>query len=180
MNATKRVALREHSLLDIFFFIFPESVFEQISEWTDVYAYLQPVKAVKVNNRDGNVSRKKRFIPCSKRNVGATTRAENENCKYEITVGFIIAWTGVIILHGAISDSSKSIRQYYIDVPYGISYPPIKNSMTRNAYEFMRRYFHPSNPTRLPKKRGESGYDALIKVRWIGKTIPVMKGLRNA
>ena len=98
-----------------------------------MYAYLQPVKAVKVNNRDGNVSRKKRFIPCSKRNAGATTRAENENCKYEITVGFIIAWTGVIILHGAISDSSKSIRQYYIDVPYGTSYPPIKNSMTRNA-----------------------------------------------
>jgi len=32
----KRVALREHSLLDIFFFIFPESVFEQIREWTDV------------------------------------------------------------------------------------------------------------------------------------------------
>ena len=135
---------------------------------------------VKVNNRDGNVSRKIRFIPCSKRNADATTRAENENCKYEITVGFIIAWTGVIILHGAISDSSKSIWQYYIDVPYGISYPPIKNSMTRDAFEFMRRYFHPSNPTRLPKKRGESGYDALIKVRWIGKTIPVMKGLRNA
>jgi len=99
-------------LLDIFFFIFPEPIFEQIREWTDVYAYLQPVKAVKVNNRDGNVSRKIRLIPCSKINVGATTRTENENCKYKITLGFIIAWTGVIILHGAISASSKSIRQY--------------------------------------------------------------------
>ncbi len=73
-----------------------------------------------------HVSRKIRYIPCSKQYAGATTRAENENCKYEITVGFIIAWTGVIILHGAISDSSKSIRQCYIDFPYGISYPPIK------------------------------------------------------
>ena len=60
-NAIKRAALREHSLLDIFFFIFPESVFEQIREWTDVYAYFQPVKAVKLNNRDGNVSRKIRL-----------------------------------------------------------------------------------------------------------------------
>jgi len=50
--------------------------------------------------------------------------------------------------------------------------------MTRDAFEFMRRYFHPSNPTTLPKKRGESGYDSLIKVRWIGNTI--MKGLRKA
>jgi len=138
------------------------SVFQKIREWTDVYAYSQPVKAVKVNNRD--LSRKIRFIPCSKRDVGATTRAEKENYKYQITLGFIIAWTGVLILHGAISDSSKSIRQYYIDLPYGICYPPIKNSMTRDAIEFMRRYFHPSNPTTLPKKRGESGYDPLIKV----------------
>jgi len=76
----KRAALREHSLLDIFFFIFPVSVFEKIREWTDVYAYSQSIKVVKLNNRD--LSRKIRFIPCSKRDVGARTRAEKEKYQY--------------------------------------------------------------------------------------------------
>jgi len=72
---------------------------------------------VKANNRDGILSRKIRFIPCSKRDVGARTRAEKEKHQYQITLGLIIAWTGVIILHGTISDSSKSLRQYYLDFP---------------------------------------------------------------
>ena len=64
---------------------------------------------VKVNNRHSNLSRKIRFITCSKRDVGATTRAEKEKYQYQITLGFIIAWTGDPIVHGALSDSSKSI-----------------------------------------------------------------------
>jgi len=66
------------------------SGFEKIREWTDVYAYSQPVKAVKVNNRD--LSSKIRFIPCSKRDVGATSRAKKEKYQYQITLGFITAW----------------------------------------------------------------------------------------
>ena len=67
--------------------------FEKVREWTDVYAYSQPVKTVKANNRDGILSRKIRFIPCSKRDVGTITRDEKEKYKYQITLGFIIAWT---------------------------------------------------------------------------------------
>jgi len=63
----KRAVLREHSLLDIFFFIFPVSVFEKVRKWTDVnaaiYAYPQPVQAVKANNRDGQPTGIIRFIP---------------------------------------------------------------------------------------------------------------------
>jgi len=46
-----------------------------------------------VERYDGIVSTKIRFIPCSKRNVGARTRAEKEKHQYQITLGLIIAWT---------------------------------------------------------------------------------------
>ena len=63
---------------------------------------MRPAKAVKVNNRYGNVPRKIRFIPCSKRNAGVTTRAEIENCKYEITVGVIISVGKNQVLSGCV------------------------------------------------------------------------------
>ena len=39
-------------------FYFPLSVFEKLRNWTDVYAYSQSLRAIRVNNRDGRPIKK--------------------------------------------------------------------------------------------------------------------------
>ena len=53
----------------------------------------------------------------------------------------------------------------------------VRNAMTCNAYEFMRRYIHFADDSRQ-KKKGDVGYDALFKVQYALNVI--MKGIRRA
>jgi hypothetical protein len=49
--------------------------------------------------------------------------------------------------------------------PYGLSLPYVWNSMTRDAYAFLRRNIHFANNT-LQQPEGTDGYDPLFKVRY--------------
>ena len=51
--------------------------------------------------------------------------------------------------------------------PHGISLPYVTNAMTRDSYEFMRRYIHFCDNTAPRKKSGEEGYDPLYKVSYV-------------
>lgn len=66
-----------------------------------------------------------------------------ESYEFQITLNFIFDWTENVILHRAIP------RQYYTDLLYGICYHPIQSNTTRDAVEFTRRCFHPTEPTSL-------------------------------
>lgn len=44
-------------ILDYLFY-FPLSVFEKLRNWKDVYAYSQSLRAIRVNNRDGQPIKK--------------------------------------------------------------------------------------------------------------------------
>ncbi len=48
---------------------------------------------------------------------------------------------------------------------YGLSLLYVRNSMTRDAYEFLRRNIHFADNT-LQQPEGTNGYDPLFKVRY--------------
>lgn len=69
---------------------------------------------------------------------GVRKRATKEPVEFPITLGFVIAWIGVLILHGAMGGKLNYWRQ----MPYGRGYQPIQNTMNRDAFNFMHRYIH--------------------------------------
>ena len=55
--------------------------------------------------------------------------------------------------------------------------PPIQNAMSKNAFEFLRRYLH-FDDNRNKKPHTHPSYDPLWKIRWVLEN--VMDCLRNA
>ena len=62
-------------------------------------------------------------------------------------------------------------------MPYGIYCPPIQNAMSKNAFEFLRRYLH-FDDNRNKKPHNHPSYDSLWKIRWVLEN--VMDCMRNA
>ena len=64
--------------------------------------------------------------------------------QFTITEHFVLAWLGSIIYAGALfhGDSNRGIDAIYTDSSYGIGVPFIRNTMTQDAFIFMRNYIH--------------------------------------
>ena len=62
-------------------------------------------------------------------------------------------------------------------MPNGIYCSPIQNAMSKNAFEFLRRYLH-FDDNRNKKPHTHPSYDPLWKIRWVLEN--VMDYLRNA
>ena len=109
---------------------------------------------------------------------GSRHRADKEKKKYNITAGFVICWVAALILQSAHFGADKrSAGKLWRAQPYGISIPYLQNTMTRDAYIFMRQYIHfADNGMRQPKE--EVGYGALFKVQYALDTM--MKGMRKS
>ena len=89
------------------------------------------------------------FVPVLPLTDGAPTpnrrhRADKERVRYLISAGFIITWIGILVLQGAHFGSEKRTgrKMWRQKAPYGLSLPYVRNSMTRDAYEFLRRNIH--------------------------------------
>jgi len=86
------------------------------------------------------VGKRKYFKACRLSDMGSRHRCDRSKIKYPITIGCIMVFLGTVILNGCICGSKQPFRMYYENPPQGISYPPIKNSISRDAFEFMRRH----------------------------------------
>ena len=60
--------------------------------------------------------------------------------------------------------------------PHGLSTPYVKNAMSRNEFEFMRRNIPFSDNSKI-KQKGVCSYDPLFKVRYMLQI--TMKGMRG-
>ena len=160
------------TLATIFFALFPISIFKAIVKHTDIYAYKAYVKSCSSLDRDGKPMKKKHFVACNRKDKDARHRASEE---FKITLGYIIAWFGILIYHGALCPNQK--MNYWREMPYGIYCPQIQNAMSRNAFEFLRRYIH-FDDNRNAKSRSHPLFDPLWKIKWILEK--VMNNLRNA
>lgn len=60
-------------------------------------------------------------------------------------------------------DNNCGINAIYCKSTYGVSIPFLRNTLTRNAFEFIRKYMHLSDYANQ-KQKGDHGYDPLFKV----------------
>jgi hypothetical protein len=88
-----------------------------------------------------------------------------------------MAWHGINLIFGGHFGSNKGdTRKFWRNPPHGIVLPYVRNSMTKDSYEFLRRYIHFADNS-MQNRKGECGYDPLLKVRAVIDAM--MKGLRK-
>jgi len=85
-------------------------------------------------DRDGQVGKRKYFKACRMSDMGSRHRCDRSKIKYPITIGCIMAFLGTVILNGCIGGPKQPFRMYYEKPPHGILYPPIQNSISRDAF----------------------------------------------
>ena len=135
-------------LIGIFMAIIPLAFFVKVENMTHIYCYKYWVVKKFGQGRDGDWNRKKYFsgIPPKKNDVNYPERrhrADNEKNRFNITPRYVICWIGILILQGAHFGSHKKVgSKLWRQGPYGVNIPYIQNSMTGNAFEFMRRFIH--------------------------------------
>ena len=157
-----------------FLSLFSFQVIQLMAKETNRYAYEDWVRKVDRVDRDGEKMKKKKFVPCKKKEIGSCHRADMEEIKFKITPGYIIAWTAVLIYHGAKHGGQTMF--YWDEEPDGDTCAQIQNCMSRNAFEFMRRYIHFENNAK-GKNRSHQHFDPLYKIRNV--LTKVMKGIRK-
>ena len=177
------VAANALSLACIFLAILPWAFFEYVAKQTKHYAYEEWVVKKAQLDRDGKTKKKKTFVPVDfkgsrKKTPGRRHRVDNPKKRYDVTPSFVLCWIAIVIIQGAVFGSFKGpSRNLWRRLPYGVNIMFVRNAMTRNAYEFVRRYIHFADDSRQ-KKKGDVGYDALFKVQYALNVI--MKGIRRA
>ena len=167
-----------HNIADIFLFILPITFFAQVARWTNKYCYEDWVIEKYGNDRDGNQKKRRHFVECDCKTPGRRHRADKEKKRYIITPGFVLCWFGILILQGAHFGADKrSASKLWRGPPYGVSIPYIRNTMTWDAYVFMRQYIHFCDNSKQISA-GNIGHDPLFKVRYSLDTM--MGGMRSA
>ena len=181
--AIQAAAKRAESLACLFLFIVPLTFFAKVATFTNNYMYEHWVVVKEAFTVDG--VKKKRSIykdvPAltnRRATPGRRHRGDTERVKFKATQGFVLCWVGILILQGAHFGADKrSSRMLWRNPPHGISIPYVRNSMSRDAYEFMRRSIKFCDNTKR-KERNVAGYDPLFKVRYPLEVM--MKGMRGA
>jgi hypothetical protein len=161
----KDIVRSADNLALIFLAILSVSFFVKVALLTSKYCYKDWVVEKERHNEHGNVKKKKYLV-----DVYPTTGGEptpNVAVRWDINPGCIICWIGILILQGGHFRSEKrSARKMWQWSHYGLSIPYVRNSMRRDAFEFLRRHIHfAENDQR--KNKGEPGYDPLFKVRYV-------------
>ena len=151
---------KANDLCDIFLFYWPISLLQKIVKYTNQYCYEDWVVEEERMNRDGIVGKKKYFKACKKNDMGSRHRGDSSTIKYPITIGYIMVFIGTVILNGCVGSCKQPFRLYYEQAPHGISYPPIRNSVSRDAFEFLRSHIHFCDNSRAYTKTHRN-YDPL-------------------
>lgn len=167
----KDTALNANSLAYLFIAIFPMDLIKYITKMTEKYAYDDWVVATEQLDADGNVKEKKIWKDCSANTDGATHRASKMKKKYDITPGLILGFIAILVLQGAHFGESKRGRKMWRRPPYGISIPYVSSTMSRNSYEFIRRYIHVCDNTAPRASSTEAGYDPIYKTSFVMEEI---------
>lgn len=107
---------------------------------------------------------------CRSDHVIATVLAP-DRWTWDITVGFLLAWIGILIYLGAIG-SPRTPTLHWRQKPYGFSTALVMNVMTRDAFRFIRRFIHFADNSRMPKK-GAANYDPLYKINPVLRAVQI-------
>ena len=162
-----RVARSATSLADIFMAIVPMSFFVEVARLTTKYCYEDWVVEKSARDLNGNTKKRKYQSTCTESTEGVRHRGDKLEKKFDVTPGFIIAWIGILMMIGAHSGAGqRSTRKYWRSPPHGLALPYVMNTMSRSAFEFLRRYIHFADNNKANPK-GTTGYDPLFKVKYV-------------
>jgi hypothetical protein len=153
--------------------ILPMLFFVKIAKMLRKYCYEDWVVEKEHRNEDGNEKNKRTYLA----NVAPTTggkptpgrrhHTNNDPVRWDAYPGFIISWISILILQGGHFGSEKrTVRKMWQGSPYGLSIPYVRNSMQRDAFEFIHRHIHFVD-NHKQKCESELGYDPLFKVRYV-------------
>ena len=137
------------------------------------YAFKDWVAPLSVIDRDGNVAKKKRLVPCTYNDPNKRHRSNRDSVNF--TTGYIVCWIGILIYYGSLG-TSKSPKNLWIHMPYEIYAPWVQNAMKRDAFTECRRLIHLCGDIHV-RHRITSKYDPLAKVRYVLDQL--MCSLRN-
>lgn len=177
-SRTIQVIRAADSLAAVFQFMVPLTFWIQVAEWSNKYCYEDWVAERFGKDRDGNKKKRRHFVDVPSNVKDKRHCADKEKKKFKITPGYILCWIAVLILQGAHFGADKgNAARLWRAQPYGVSIPYIRNTMTRDAYVFMRQYINFCDNSKR-KSKGQRGYDALFKVSYA--LDEMMKGMKKA
>ena len=93
-------ASKAQSLADLFLAVIPKSVFVEVARLTDKYCYKDFVVERTAKDSRGNVKKKKVLTHCDASTPEARHCTKNEEKKYGMTPGFVLAWLSILIING--------------------------------------------------------------------------------
>jgi len=157
------IASQEHSpLVNLFLFFFPLSLLQKIADASNFYAREEWVVPTGKKNANGVQSPRTYFRTCEITCPEATHRVPLGKKWKNVTPGFICAWIGILLARGAHDVRCPSL--YWKGAPYGLSIAWIRNTMSRDSYNQLRRFIHFVDNTNLASCH-EPTWDPLQKIR---------------
>lgn len=150
-----------NSLAALFVSMFTLPLLTHIANQSNKYANKDFV--VPVMRTEGKGKRRtKRYKSCGSDDDNKTHRSSSGK-SWEITVGYLLSWIGILLLHGA-HKTDRSINLHWSHAPYGWRTQYVVNTMTRDAFQFLRRFLHFEDNTKV-KPKSDPEYDPLLKTR---------------
>jgi hypothetical protein len=166
------------ALKELWLLIYNREIMQFVAKETMRYAYDDWVLPTDRPNRDGNASKRKYWKHVPAYVDGARHRIDesivSKDKRWDVTVGFLTAWHGLLLYSGA--KRKRKISTMWANLPYGDHDPIAMNTMTWDAFLFIRRTIHFCNNSEL-KPRGDPGYSPIHKVSKVSNVI--MQGLRQ-
>ncbi len=152
----------------VFLAILPMLFFVHVAAMTKKYCYKDwVIEKKRTSNEEGNVKKRTYLSDVAPTTGGEPTpgrkhRADNEPVKWDVNPGFIICWIGLLILQGGhFGLEKRTTRKMWQGSPYGLSIPYVRNSMRRDAFEFLQRHIHFADNNKQ-KREGEPRYNVLF------------------
>ena len=119
--------------------------------------------AADVIDHDGKAGKKKRFQPCHQNDPNKRHRAPKASINF--TTGCINCRIGILIYYGSLG-TTKSPKNSWMEIPYGIYAPWVQNTMTRDAFIQCRSLIHLCGIIHV-RYRITSKYDPLAKAKYV-------------
>ncbi|KAL9183005.1 hypothetical protein ACHAXT_004792, partial [Thalassiosira profunda] len=151
------VARSARNLSCLFLAMIPLSFWTKVATMTDKYCYKDWVVEKRGNDRDGNPKKTTYFSHVPAKTGGSNTpgrrhRADDKKKYSRLRPG-----------GGHFGSDKRTARKMWRKPPHGLKMAYVQNTMTRNAYEFMRRYIHFADNARK-RESTDPLYDPMWKV----------------
>ena len=162
------------ALAMMFLFFVDILLLNNISKQSNRYAYKDFVIEKQVKDADNNVMKKKILVPCDEKSPDKRTRVNKEKAgTWEFSPGFILAWLGICIYFGGLSSKQSPDIMWMSLANGGIYTPFVRNTMSKNAFRFVRQYIHFADNRRNTNKKN----DPLYKIKQVIAKITVKLNL---